>query len=257
MMVNYEKSTRSCCKNSRVAVGASEQFKDMAKALFGDSKYKKFQADWNRPRAKDGSLKERKKDCDTELYLLQYNKKYSVNQNRIGALETGTIYSANTYKNCVKFILDNDVMPKLRQILVVHAAIDEMPFVLQLLFSPTTVLKRNGFQTTREGRAKVRLLSRSKRDLSATAGSDGDDDDDDPAVETTPVAAMIEANRVSSAKTSGTLVAKKRRVQYRETLKKKDIVWSGLRGEAGVGQKRDFDVYSGAGKQRTSKKKKK
>jgi aminopeptidase C len=51
--------------------------------------------------------------------------------------------------------------------------------------------------------------------------------------------------------------AKSRRFQYHETLKTHDIVYTGLgKGEAGVGEKRDVDVYGGTGKQRTSKKKK-
>ena len=266
MMVNYDESTRSCCKKSRKSVGKSEQFMAMAKALFGDSKFKTFQADWKRVRARNGTLKKGCPDCDTELFLLQYKHgKYRVNQNFIGAQESGTIYSPNTFVNCVNFILENDVMPKVLHILRVHTAIDEMPLVRQLLFSPTTVLKRNGFQTTREGRANMRLLGRNKNDLSATAGSecDGGDDDDDhdddePAVETTPLAAYLRSGAARALKANNDPAAKSRRFQYHEALKTHDIVWAGLgTGEAGVGEKRDVDVYGGTGEQRTSKKKKK
>jgi hypothetical protein len=145
--------------------------------------------------------------------------------------------------------------------MAVHTAIDDLPFMSQLLFSPTTVLKRNGFQATREGRANVRLLRRNKYDLSATAGDDcdgGDDDDDhdEPAVETTPLTARFASHAAQSLKSSSTPAAQSRRGEYSEMLKTRDIVWTGVRlGEAGVGEKRDSDVFGGTGK-RASKKKK-
>jgi hypothetical protein len=149
----------------------------MAKALHGDIKFATLQKDWNRDRAAHGTFQTGRGDCDQEVFLLEYKHpktypgKYSVGQHVIGARNTGTIFPRNTYENCVNYILEKDVMPKLRQIMIVHRNINELPFMPKLVLSPTTVLERNGFKATLTARANMLTLSRHPLDPSAAGGS--------------------------------------------------------------------------------------